>query len=184
MGAIEQLKKEHEAIKLMLKIFGKICDRFEAGKKVSSKHLEQILEFIRVFADKCHHSKEEYILFPEMVKAGIPKEGGPIAVMLMEHDTGRSYVKNIAEAVVKYKKGDSKSSDKIVENARNYIALLTEHIEKEDNILYMMADMHIPEKKQKELLEKFEEIENKRIGHGKHEEFHKMLKDLKKIYLK
>lgn len=168
----------------MLRILKKVCDRLESGDEVNPEHLDQILNFIKVFADQCHHGKEEDLLFPAMEEAGIPREGGPIGVMLTEHDMGRGYVKSMNEAVSKYKAGNHKVSSTIVENAESYIELLTPHIEKEDNILYAMADMHLSEKKQEELLEGFEKVESEKIGIGKHEEFHKLLHHLKEVYLK
>ena len=184
MKPTEQLKEEHQAIKLMLRISEKVCEKLECGEEVNPEHLEQMIEFIRVFADKCHHGKEEDLLFTAMEEAGIPKEGGPIGVMLIEHEKGRDYVRGMCEAVAKYKAGDRKASSAIVENARNYIVLLTQHIDKEDNILYPMADMHLSEERQKELLGEFERVERERIGVGKHEEFHKLLEHLKEVYLK
>ncbi|MGQ9627286.1 MAG: hemerythrin domain-containing protein [Anaerolineae bacterium] len=180
MRPTEKLKEEHKAIKLILKILEKACVRLESGEEVNPEHLEQILEFIKLFADKCHHGKEEDLLFLAMEEAGFPREGGPIAVMLMEHDLGRNYVKGMSEDVAQYKAGELEISSKIVENARNYIALLTQHIEKEDNILYPMADMHLSEEKQRELIEEFEKLEHERIGIGKHEELHKLLHHLEK----
>ena len=76
------------------------------------------------------------------------------------------------------------AAQEIIKNSRNYINLLTQHIQKEDTILYPMADMHIPKEKQEQLLKDFDTIEVERIGAGKHEEFHKLLKQLKSIYLK
>lgn len=183
MLATEVLKEEHEAIKLMLEILEKVCDKLEQGEKVNSEHLERILDFIKTFADECHHGKEEDLLFPELEEAGIPKEGGPIGVMLTEHDLGRNYVRKFAQGIQEYKKGNSKAIKEIIENARNYIQLLREHIEKENNILFTMADMHLSPDKQKELLTGFEKIEEERIGKGKHEELHKLLHRLKEIYL-
>jgi hemerythrin-like domain-containing protein len=184
MKPTEVLKTEHEAIKLMLRILNGICDRLESGKDVDPQHLEQTLEFIRVFADKCHHGKEEDLLFPAMERAGVPREGGPISVMLVEHNQGRDYVKGMNEAFVKYKAGDHAAAAKFVENARNYVALLTQHIDKEDNILYMIADMHLPRAMQEEMVEEFEKLELERIGLGKHEEFHETLHRLQEVYLK
>jgi hemerythrin-like domain-containing protein len=183
MKPTEQLKEEHQAIKLMLRISEKVCGKLESGEEVNPEHLEQMIEFIKVFADKCHHGKEEDLLFTAMEEAGITREGGPIGVMLAEHDMGRGYVKGMSEAVAKYKAGDHKASFAIVENARNYITLLTQHIDKEDNILYPMADMHLSEDQQKALLEGFERVERERIGAGKHEEFHKLLDHLQEVYL-
>ena len=184
MNYTEELKDEHKGIVLMLQILEKICDVLDAGEKVDAGHLERIVEFLKVFADKCHHAKEEELLFPAMEKAGIPKEGGPIGAMLQEHEIGREYVKGFGEAVGEYKSTKTEASQKIVKNARNYIALLLQHIVKEDTVLYPLADAHIPQKVQEELLEQFDVIEAERIGKGKHEEFHELLKHLKSIYLK
>ncbi len=177
------LKEEHREIKLMLEILEKICQKLEEGEEVDAKHLESVLEFIRTFADKCHHGKEEDLLFPEFEKVGIPKEQGPIGVMLMEHDFGREFVKGFAEGIEEYKKGSEKAKEKIIENARKYIELLREHIDKEDNILYPMGEEHLTEEKRKELLENFEKVEREVVGEGVHEKMHEVLHILKKIYL-
>lgn len=183
MNYTEQLKDEHKGITLMLQILDRICDLLDADEAVEIVHLEKIVEFLKVFADKCHHAKEEELLFPAMEKAGIPKEGGPIGVMLQEHEIGREYVKGFAEAVYDYKSSKTGTSQKIVKNARNYITLLSQHISKEDTVLYPLADVHIPKRVQDELLEQFDKIEIERIGSVKHEEFHELLKRLKSIYL-
>lgn len=179
----EQLKEEHEAIRLMLRILEGVCTKLQAGEKVDPEHLDKILEFIKVFADKCHHGKEEDVLFPAMEETGIPKQGGPIGVMLAEHDTGRNYVRGMSEAVARYKTGDHEASSQLVENTKGYVALLRQHIEKEDNVLYPLGDARISEEKQQELLQGFENIEQERVGPGRHEEFHKLLHHLKEIYL-
>jgi hemerythrin-like domain-containing protein len=183
MKPTQDLKKEHEAIKLLLKILRKISEKLESGEKVSVKHLDSILEFIRVFADKCHHGKEEGLLFPAMENAGIPRERGPIGVMLREHEEGRNFVKGMREAVTRFKKGDRKAEADIAKNARNYSALLSQHIDKEDNILYPMADERLSEDTQRELEKGFEKIEREAIGPGRHEEFHRILHHLKEVYL-
>ncbi len=112
------------------------------------------------------------------------EEGGPIGVMLEEHGWGRDFVNGMRESAGKYKQGDRLVAPKFVENARNYVKLLNQHIDKEDNILYAMADMHLDEKKQAELLAGFAKIEEERLGAGKHEELHEMLRHLVSVYLK
>lgn len=184
MKPTEDLKKEHEAIKLMLRILEEVSKRLEAGTKVNAEHLDSILEFIQVFADRCHHGKEEGLLFPAMEKAGIPGEREPIGVMLYEHKEGRNFVKGMNEAVAKYKKGGKKAGREVAKNARNYVSLLSKHIEKEDNILYPMADGKLSAVAQNDLEKGFEKIEREVIGPGRHEEFHRLLHRLKEEYLK
>lgn len=183
MKPTEQLKEEHEAIKIMLGILDKISARLKSGEKVSTEHLDRALEFIQVFADKCHHGKEEDILFPAMEEAGIPKEGGPLGVMLEEHGWGRDYVKEMSDGISAYKKGDAEASSKIAENAAKYVALLNDHIYKEEEVLYPLADDHISIQKQEELLQEFDRAERDKIGPGKHEELHKLLRELQAVYL-
>jgi hemerythrin-like domain-containing protein len=183
MSPTEQLKEEHEGIRLMLDILSKVCDRLESGARVDQRHLDQILEFLKVFVDKCHHAKEEDILFPAMERAGVPGEGGPIGVMLAEHRLGRENIKGMSEAAERLRLGDRSASSQFVRNARRYIELLEAHIEKENGILYPMADGSIPEKIQQTLLADFDKVEEERVGRGKHEEFHRLMDRLREIYI-
>jgi len=182
MLATQILKEEHKIIKLALKILEQICNDIEKGSDFDIAHLERLVEFIKVFADKCRHGKEEDLLFKAMEDAGVPHEGGPIAVMLMEHDMGRGYVKGLSEGAIKYKNGSKDAIKTILTNARNYIELLREHIYKEDNILYQIADLHLSESIQNDLVKEFESVDEVRIGKSKHEELISMIKELKDIY--
>lgn len=184
MKPTDDLKKEHEAIKLMLRILEAISKMLESGEKVDAKHLDSMVEFIQVFADKCHHGKEEGLLFPAMERAGIPRERGPIGMMLFEHTEGRDFVKGMKEAAAKYRKGDPKAGGEFAKQARNYANLLSSHIGKEDNILYPMADARLSEAAQQDLEKGFEKIEKEVIGQGRHEEFHELLHRLEEEYLK
>ena len=166
----------------MLGILEGISARLESGAKVDPDHLEQILEFIRIFADKCHHGKEEDFLFPAMEKAGVPREGGPIGCMLSEHDMGRERVKRMTEAVTRYREGERSASSAIAENAKGYVGILRDHIHKENNVLFPMAEAHLNDREMEELQEAFEKVESERIGKGKHEEFHRLLSHLKEMY--
>ena len=176
MISTEQLKNEHQAVLTALDILEKICQKLETAEKIDPEHQEEILEFIKIFVDKCHHGKEEDLLFPALEKVGTPKENGPIGMMLMEHDMGRKFVRGMSENI--------SNPEKFTVNAHGYIELLRQHIEKENNILYKMADTHISKSKDNELLKEFDKLELERIGPGKHEEFHKMLERLEGIYLK
>lgn len=184
MRPTEELKKEHEAIKLMLRILGKVSEKLESGQSVNTDDLDKIVEFIQVFADKCHHGKEEDLLFKEMEAVGFPKDQGPVGVMLREHEVGRGYVRSMKDGIAKLKTGDKKSASVIAKNAMGYISLLSQHIEKEDDILYPMAEDRLSEAILKDLKKGFEKVEKEIIGPGRHEEFHKLLHRLKELYLK
>jgi hemerythrin-like domain-containing protein len=179
----QELSHEHQTILLMIRILEKMSDRLEAGEKVDPLHLEQAVDFIKIFADKCHHGKEEDLLFPAMEEAGIPRDGGPLGVMLREHTEGRNYVKAMTGALTGIKEGDHRAAELFAENARNYGALLSEHIFKEDHILYPMADSRLSAAKQDELETCFAGVERDVVGQGKHEEYHRLLEELESVYL-
>lgn len=182
MKATSELKDEHGGIKVMLEILGKVCDRLDAGQSVDPKHLEEILEFLKVFVDKCHHAKEEDYLFPAMEKAGVPKEGGPLGAMLHDHRAGRDFIRAMSDAVPGVNRGDGPAVGRFVWNARGYRELLLAHIDKEDNVLYPIAEARLPADADGALAAAFGRVEEERVGHGRHEEFHRMMDRLKSIY--
>jgi hemerythrin-like domain-containing protein len=182
MKATAELSHEHQAILEMIRVLVKMAERLEAGTPVDAKDLEDAVEFIRVFADKCHHAKEEGHLFPEMERAGIPRGRGPIAVMLAEHEEGRKHVAAMAGALRGVRKGQRKAMAAFAAGARGYGELLTQHIFKEDNILYPMADNRLSPDQQTSLEECFADVEKNIAGEGRHEEFHRLLERLGAAY--
>jgi hemerythrin-like domain-containing protein len=181
--AVEQLKKEHVAIESMLNILEAVCSKLQASEKVEQEHLSQIIEFFRGFADRCHHGKEEEIFFPALEMAGIPKEGGPIGVMLAEHDQMRGHMKGLAGAVERYGAGDATARTEIIRHASDYAAMLRRHIEKENQVLFNMAEAQLSPDEENELAERFESMEVEKIGAGTHEKLHALLDRLERIYL-
>src|SRR3972149_9067192 len=105
MFSTENLQQEHRVIERVLHSLETAAKKLEEGKSVSPDTFDKFVDFIRNFADSCHHGKEEENLFPVLEKFGVPKEG-PIGVMLLEHDQGRSFVKGLSEAVGKYAGGE------------------------------------------------------------------------------
>jgi hemerythrin-like domain-containing protein len=178
MSATEELKYEHRIIERMLGILNAAATKVDQGQGLPPQFFPKVVDFIRNFADKCHHGKEEDTLFPALEEHGIPKQTGPLAVMLAEHDQGRTYVRGMDEANKRYANGDKKALEAALDNARGYSELLRQHIDKEDNILYVMADQVLTDTKQQELLRIFGEVERERIGSGKHEEYVKLVEDL------
>jgi len=178
--ASQDLKHEHDAILFSLKILDEISNRVESGKDVSPYDIIGIVDFLKLFADKCHHGKEEGLFFPALEDAGIPKQNGPIGVMLAEHTMGRDFIRQMRESVT----DNSVKKNEFVNSSQGYISLMRAHIEKENTILFPMGDAKLSDSKQKELIEAFEKFEEEVIGKGKHEELHKQLHDFETKYLK
>lgn len=136
------------------------------------------LDFFRHFADQCHHFKEEKVLFPALEEHGIPREGGPIGMMLAEHEEGRGHVRSMIDAVEQVAKGNGAASTTLLDHARAYVTLLREHIQKEDDILFRMADEVIPEEEQRRILKDFENHEAEEMGAGAHEKYLSIAREL------
>ncbi len=183
MKPTDILREEHELILVMLEIVDEACKKISAGEKARPEHLESMIDFIRNFADRCHHAKEENLLFPAMEKAGIAREGGPIGVMLAEHAQGREYVKGMDGALGRYRQGSRTAGASFVDNAMGYIGLLGSHITKENNILFVMADQQLSADQQDDLMKGFERVEREEIGEGVHERYHELLHRLRDIFI-
>ena len=177
---VQDLKDEHGGIIVMLDVMKKVAKRLKDREEVKKEHLEKITEFLQNFADKCHHGKEEGILFPEVAKN--VSNLFMVNELLGEHKTGRDYIRGIAESLKYYDTG-SPDAYHIATNMEGYIYLLTEHIKKESESLFPIVDKQISDKVQFEIEERFETLERDVIGEGKHEEYHGWLKELKKVYL-
>ena len=180
MKPTEDLIQEHKSIKVMLGIMKNIADNISASKGADPDDIERIVGFLRTFADKCHHGKEEDALFPAMVSAGLPQKSGPIAVMLHDHVLGRNYINAIETAVKNYSAGQS--DQPIADGLLNYVDLLRAHILKEESILFPMADRILGKETQEQIATRFGMIEEEVIGHGIHEQFHELLEQLKRKY--
>ena len=171
MEATEILRNEHRIIERVVASLERAAGRLGAGEPVSARVFILTADFIQGFADGCHHRKEEGVLFPALEAAGIPREGGPIGVMLAEHEQGRHLARGMRSAAERLASGDKDASKAVVDNALRYVALLRGHIAKEDNILFPMADRIIAGLAQAEVSEAFNRVEQEETGQGVHERF-------------
>jgi hemerythrin-like domain-containing protein len=177
--ASEDLINEHEGILFGLNILEKMVLMINAKNTVETEDIIEIIDFLKLFADKCHHGKEEGLLFPAMEKAGIQKESSPIGQMLFEHNEGRKYLSQIKGSI----NNGVLDENIFIQSASDYIKLLRNHINKENNILFPLGDKMIPEEAEKELLKSFEKFEEEVMGKGTHEKLHKILHKFEKKFL-
>lgn len=182
MKATQQLVDEHRAVNLMLKILDSILIKAK-DTMIELEDVKQVIGFLKGFVDKCHHGKEEDILFPELERRGMQKNGGPIGQMLFEHQTGRSCIAEMNTAVELLENGESEARQRLIDAGRQYIDLLVGHIEKENQVLFKMADSLIDETTQNRIYDEFELLEIERMGPGQHERYHELLKELAAKYL-
>ncbi len=187
MQATDLLKEEHHGVKMSLRILEQLCAKLvePPGTQgaIYAADLERLIEFFKVFVDKCHHAKEEDVLFPALVEEGVPTTSELVRDLLAEHALGRKLVVEMTEVLKRRQAGNKSAASDLSGVAKSYARLLTEHIAKEDRDLYTIADVKISAEDQKEMAEVFEKIEIERIGMGTHEKFHAMLGEFKQKYL-
>lgn len=152
---------EHKLILRMIALVEKNTELLEAGKFRNWKFYLDAVDFIRNYADHFHHAKEEDVLFVELIKNGMPEKQSPIEAMHMEHDQGRAHVRAIEDAARKALDGEAGQGAIITEHAKGYAALLRGHIEKEDDILYPLAERILPEEVRAEMLSAYARAEAK-----------------------
>ncbi len=183
MTPTEELMEEHEGILKMLEIMDNLLSKVDKPREAAIRHLGQILDFYAVFVDKCHHGKEENYLFPAFEKSGIPKEGGPIGAMLKEHREGRELVAQMNRCLDELRKEASKDFSEFAGIADNYRRLLTNHIEKENKVLFPMGEQKLSPSERREISEHFFVWEKEEIGEGQHEKFHEQMDTLEREYV-
>jgi len=176
--AIDELKHDHDAILSSLSILDAMVGRLGKANAPSAEDLRSYLGFLKEFADKCHHGKEEGILFPALTEAGMPAGGGPVSVMLSEHADGRALIKEMEGAL-----SGTVNARAFGNAARRYADLLRAHISKENNVLFPAAERMLASPELEEIHGKFQQHEETVIGHGRHEQLHALLKELKQKYL-
>jgi hemerythrin-like domain-containing protein len=180
MKATDILMEEHRVIERVLTSLETAAEKLSSGQPVPADFFLRAADFIKGFADGCHHKKEEGVLFVALVANGMSKEAGPVAIMLAEHEQGRRFTRAMREAAERWQAGDRASIPQVTQNALGYSALLRQHIQKEDRILFPMAERVIPLDQQAQVAEAFDRIEREETGAGIHEKYLGLAAELEK----
>ena len=167
MKSVERLKAEHDLIERGLGLLERAVARLEAGQSLPEGFPQWAPRFFQQFADQCHHAKEEDVFFPVLKERGIPEQGGPIGVMRHEHDLGRACVSRMREA----SQAQPLDAPTFAEAARQYIPLLRQHIFKENNVLFRMAEQVMSEADDADVTGRFSQVEQERGLTGLHQGF-------------
>jgi hemerythrin-like domain-containing protein len=160
-----------------------IMERITRKDSPDTGHIATIIEIIKNFADGIHHAKEENLLFPKLEEKGLSPHQGPVAVMLHEHAEGRNFVKNIVDNLEIYNNGNKEALSGIYRNMLGYASLLENHIAKENNILFRMADNVLSKEEQSDLLKNFGIVESSAREGNKSTDYVSLILELAAIYL-
>jgi hemerythrin-like domain-containing protein len=154
--ATADLRHDHEVILRALAVLERLGERLAAGQPVPDGVLAELVSLIRTFADRCHHGKEEAHLFPAMRRKGA---GGALAVFEEEHETGRRELRILS--------GDAPAGEHAAA-ARRYVGLLRDHIERENAVLFPLADSLFRADEHAELARAYARVEGDVVGPAGH----------------
>ena len=135
----ESLRRDHNLIEKMLKALDTTAGLLKSGRTIPAPILDKMIDFTKNFTIVCHHGKEEDSLFPALEKGGMPREGGPIARMLFEHEMTKQLAAKMEESARNYLQ--SGAPDALVADIKSYVDHVALHLAKENHRLFMMADM-------------------------------------------
>ena len=158
------LMDEHRIIEKVVLALPHLADALERGDAVDLAKLEGLVPFMREFADGCHHAKEEDILFPTLLKNGLPTKGGPVQVMCAEHETGREFVSRLENAVSVYRVDRAQGAEILAAVLRDIASLYMAHIRKEDGVLFPMAEQLLGKEKATKLIAEFNEVDARQVA--------------------
>jgi hemerythrin-like domain-containing protein len=170
------LKAEHEIILQALDCLERVAESAVSGV-IDLASARDLLDFFAVFADRCHHAKEEECLFPRLIDHGLPRNAGPLAVMLAEHEEGRRAVSGMRAALQAFEQGGGEACRRFSAAARSYAELLRAHIEKENHVLFPMAEEMLDQEVERSVLEGFGRLETD-LHQGTHERYVRMIESL------
>jgi hemerythrin-like domain-containing protein len=165
MSPTERLDQEHAHIQRLLAALERLVRRLH-DEDPPLDGLEEALGLLRGFADAAHHGKEERHLFPALGVAGLSNEVGPVAVMLLEHDAGRRELDDIAEALGALRAGVPEGAGRLARAASRYAALMRDHIDKEDQVLFPMARELLPRGVAAALAGEYARVDEEALGPG------------------
>jgi len=174
MKATADLRSEHKGVARMLGIMDAMAARARRGEHVELDDLEHVIEFLRVFVDTCHHTKEEQLLFPAIRATGMISAEPTLALLLQDHVHGREGVARIHAALT--------DLPELADALTAYTTLLRAHIAREEADCFDVADRELPTAVQEELEQGYDRIEAEVVGGGVHEAFHALLERLGEAY--
>jgi hemerythrin-like domain-containing protein len=181
MTAIELMMNEHRYIKRMLKVMRKYCWKVFQGEMVDMKDFYDMIDFVRNYADKHHHKKEEDLLFKKMgQELGKHIKNGPVMGMMLEHDLGRHYMANLEKALQELEAGQEEAKLDIIANAISYTDLLAKHIDKEDNNLYQFANLRLSKEGKEYLEQECKLVEDEAKKHNIQQKYIELLERLER----
>jgi hemerythrin-like domain-containing protein len=174
MKPTEVLIEEHRVINQVLMALEKAASRLSRGEAVYLRFFNGTSALIHGFTDSYHHKKEEKVLLPALVAAGLPRDSGPVAVMLAEHEEGRQLAHRLRLVTERFQSGEIAARDQVVLSALAYVSLVRRHIQKEETVLFPLVEKVLPADQQSQIIEAFERFDREENGIELREKYYGM----------
>ncbi len=174
MKAVDTLREEHDAVLVVLSRLKQAAQAAAEGQKVPAGVFMDIGEFLSVFVDRCHHAKEETVIFPLLREQG---ESSLVNRLAADHETGRQRAAELARAIENYIPGNAETGQRLAQAVDAYSTLLQQHIQDETELLFP-AMMRLRRETDLQIVQACDRIEVEEIGEGTHERFHAMIDSL------
>jgi hemerythrin-like domain-containing protein len=173
MQARGPLMIEHRLIEGMIAVIQRRLDRAAQAQSIDPSFVDTAVDFIRVYADRTHHGKEEDILFRTLQQKGLSDEHRRIMNELVEeHALGRETTKALVEANMRYRKKDIGALAEVTDRLRTLVGFYPKHIKKEDAVFFPAAVAYLTEQEDQAMLAEFWEFDRKMI----HEKYKAIVK--------
>jgi hemerythrin-like domain-containing protein len=183
MKPTDNLIIEHREISELLNIMSIIAENIKSKDVFYPNDVEEIINYLIIILDKSHQGKEDGVLYPELILSGIPKETAPLSIINYEHNLAKHYLNDINSCVVNCKIGNDFSGELLADSLTNYVIVIQNHIQREEEIVFPLANEVLSDEKQNEISQKFEDIEQKNMAHNFADHFNKLLNKLHNKYL-
>ena len=135
------LRRDHDLIAKVTRAMESTVSLLKDGRQVPEFILLPVVDFTKNFTDVCHHTKEEKSFFPALADAGLPTDMGPIPVMLADHRRSREIGQSMEISARKYLESGDPAD--LICDMELYVEHITEHLWKENNRLFVMADARL-----------------------------------------
>jgi len=177
MKPIAPMMIEHRLIERMISLMKQELEKINQQNLARPILIEIMVDFIRTYADRTHHGKEEDILFRDLAQKKISPEHKKIMdELIQEHIQARAIVSRLVSAKQKYEKGESNALPDIAQCLKELVEFYPKHIEKEDKRFFIPAMSYFTEKEQSQMLDECFEFDRKMI----HEKYTKLIEKMEK----
>jgi hemerythrin-like domain-containing protein len=173
------MEDEHRVIRRAVDLMAVLARHLGAGRLVEADTLRDIVHFLRGYADRYHHGKEETHLFTLLEARGVPTQGCPLGALMAEHQEGRALVNELAQAIEAYAPAIPSTREPLVQSLHTLAELYPNHIWKEDYLLFPMTNKVLSPEDQASLYERFEAVDDA-LGRDVHLQFEQLVRRLEK----